>query len=42
MTSPAVVGAASPADLAEVVTVDIAPSAVAGVVTVGVATFGRC
>ena len=39
VTSLAVAGAASPADLAEVVVVDVAPLAVAGVVTVGVATL---
>ena len=39
VTSPAVAGAASPANQAEVVAVDVTPSAVAGVVTVGVMTF---
>ena len=39
VTSPAVDGSASPSDLAEVVAVDVAPSTVAGVGTVAVATL---
>ena len=41
MALPAVAGAASPADLAEVVAVDVTSLADAGMVTVGVAD-GRC